>query len=77
MVRALLQISTWNGLDGRSQWPLFYRPPNAKDSAMLTMLQTFRAVFQDGVFVPETRCELPDGTAVELDVRSATLMPLV
>ena len=42
---------------------------------MLTMLQTFRAVFQDGVFVPETRCELPEGTAVELDVRSAWMMP--
>ena len=47
----------------------------AKDSAMLTTFQTFQAAFQDGVFVPETRCELPDRTAVELDVRSATLIP--
>jgi len=42
---------------------------------MVTTLQTFRAVFQDGVFVPETPCDLPDGTAVELDVRRATLRP--
>ncbi len=41
---------------------------------MLTTPQTFRAIYQDGVFVPETPCDLPAGTAVELDVRRATVI---
>ena len=41
---------------------------------MLETPQTFRAIFQGGVFVPESPCDLPAGTAVDLDVRPATLI---
>lgn len=42
---------------------------------MQSTLQTFRAVFQDGVFIPQSPCGLAEGTAVELLVRTAALRP--
>ncbi|HXU08690.1 MAG TPA: antitoxin family protein [Blastocatellia bacterium] len=39
------------------------------------MSQTIRAVFRDGVFVPQQPCDLPDGSRVELTIDDPYTMP--
>ena len=39
------------------------------------MSQRLRATYQGGIFVPETPCDLPEGTGVDLIVHGATLLP--
>jgi predicted DNA-binding antitoxin AbrB/MazE fold protein len=34
-----------------------------------------RLVFQDGVFVPQERCDLPEGSEVELTVEAPRVLP--
>lgn len=34
-----------------------------------------RLVFHDGVFVPQERCDLPEGSEVELTIQSARVLP--
>ena len=39
------------------------------------MSQRIKAVFQDGAFVPEEPCDLPDGSQVELIVEGPLSLP--
>ncbi len=39
------------------------------------MSQTIRAVFRDGVFVPQQPCDLPDGSRVELTIDDPYTIP--
>ena len=39
------------------------------------MTYRMKAVYRDGAFVPETPCELPENTTVDLVVRDATRPP--
>jgi predicted DNA-binding antitoxin AbrB/MazE fold protein len=32
------------------------------------MSQTFKAIYRDGAFIPQTPCDLPDGTEVVLTI---------
>lgn len=37
------------------------------------MLDSFRAVFRDGAFVPQTPCDLPNNSEVELSLRGPSI----
>ena len=39
------------------------------------MSQTVRAIFRDGVFVPQQPCNLPDGSRVELTIYDPYTIP--
>ena len=39
------------------------------------MSQTFKAIYREGVFVPQTPCDLPEGAQVELTVRGTGVLP--
>ena len=39
------------------------------------MNATLRAVYRNGVFVPETACQLPDNSEVELVVQGPVVIP--
>ncbi|HEX8501739.1 MAG TPA: antitoxin family protein [Pyrinomonadaceae bacterium] len=34
------------------------------------MSQTLKAIYRDGTFIPQTPCDLPEGSEVELTVRA-------
>jgi predicted DNA-binding antitoxin AbrB/MazE fold protein len=39
------------------------------------MSQTFKAVYRDGAFIPQTPCDLPEGAEVEITVRAPNVIP--
>lgn len=39
------------------------------------MSQRIRAVFQNGAFVPQQPCDLPDGSEVDLTIEAAHILP--
>jgi predicted DNA-binding antitoxin AbrB/MazE fold protein len=39
------------------------------------MLQTLKAVYQNGAFIPQTECNLPEGTEVDISVTSQIISP--
>ena len=39
------------------------------------MSQTFKAIYRGGAFVPQTPCAFPEGTEVEITIRSPKLIP--
>jgi predicted DNA-binding antitoxin AbrB/MazE fold protein len=39
------------------------------------MSQTLKAIYRDGAFVPQTPCAFPEGTEVEITIRSPKLLP--
>ena len=39
------------------------------------MSQTFKAIYRDGAFVPQTPCNLPEGSEVELTISGLRVMP--
>ena len=42
------------------------------------MSQTLKAIYRDGAFIPQTPCDLPEGSEVELTVHeSQTVQPAV
>ena len=40
------------------------------------MSQTFKAIYRDGAFIPQTPCDLPEGSEVELTISKPRVMPL-
>jgi predicted DNA-binding antitoxin AbrB/MazE fold protein len=39
------------------------------------MSQTLKAIYRDGAFIPRTPCVFPEGTEVEITIRSLKLIP--
>jgi predicted DNA-binding antitoxin AbrB/MazE fold protein len=39
------------------------------------MSQTFKAIYRDGAFIPQTPCDLPDGAEVELTIHAPHIIP--
>jgi predicted DNA-binding antitoxin AbrB/MazE fold protein len=39
------------------------------------MSQTFKAIYRDGAFVPQTPCDLPEGAEVELTISGPRVLP--
>ena len=38
------------------------------------MSQTLKAIYRDGAFIPQTPCDLPEGTEVELTVHESDIV---
>ncbi len=41
------------------------------------MVQVIKAVFAHGAFIPQSRCDFPEGTRVELTINAGVLSPEV
>ena len=41
------------------------------------MEQTLKATYRNGTFIPETPCDLPEDSQVELTVHASSIRPLV
>ncbi|HEX7314169.1 MAG TPA: antitoxin family protein [Pyrinomonadaceae bacterium] len=39
------------------------------------MSQTLKAIYRDGAFIPQTPCDLPEGSEVELTIIETRVMP--
>jgi predicted DNA-binding antitoxin AbrB/MazE fold protein len=39
------------------------------------MSQTLKAIYRDGAFIPQTPCDLPEGSEVELTITETRVMP--
>ena len=39
------------------------------------MMQSLKAIYRNGAFVPQTPCDLPEGAEVELTVRASKIIP--
>ncbi len=39
------------------------------------MSQTLKAIYRDGAFIPQTPCNLPEGSEVELTINEFRVMP--
>lgn len=39
------------------------------------MIAKFRAVYRNGAFVPQRKCDIPEGTEVELTVEEPSILP--